>query len=65
MCVSWNVSLFPFLQIACDEILRRLKPFQVKNPKGNWEDWVRIGIAVACIRHLDSHSDSKTISESV
>ena len=28
------------LQIACEQILERLKPYQMKNPKGNWEDWV-------------------------
>lgn len=28
------------LQIACEQILERLKPYKMKNPKGNWEDWV-------------------------
>ena len=28
------------LQIACEQILERLKPYQMKNPKGSWEDWV-------------------------
>ena len=29
-----------FLQIACEQILERLKPYQMENPKGSWEDWV-------------------------
>ena len=28
------------LQIACEQILERLKPYQMKSPKGSWEDWV-------------------------
>ena len=28
-------------QIACEQILERLKPYQMENPKGTWEDWVR------------------------
>ena len=27
-------------QIACEQILERLKPYQMENPKGTWEDWV-------------------------
>ncbi|CAH3019046.1 unnamed protein product, partial [Porites evermanni] len=29
------------VKIACEKILDRLKPYQMKNPKGTWEDWVR------------------------
>ena len=29
-----------FLQIACEQILERLKPYQMENPKGSWEEWV-------------------------
>lgn len=29
------------VKIACEQILERLKPYQMKNPKGSWEDWVR------------------------
>ncbi|XP_022782226.1 xanthine dehydrogenase/oxidase-like [Stylophora pistillata] len=26
---------------ACDKILNRLKPYQMEDPKGKWEDWVK------------------------
>ncbi|XP_078350679.1 xanthine dehydrogenase/oxidase-like [Oculina patagonica] len=29
------------VKIACEQILERLKPYQMENPKGKWEDWVR------------------------
>ncbi|XP_020627784.1 xanthine dehydrogenase/oxidase-like isoform X2 [Orbicella faveolata] len=29
------------VKIACEQILERLKPYQMENPKGTWEDWVR------------------------
>ncbi|KAJ7379815.1 hypothetical protein OS493_012562 [Desmophyllum pertusum] len=28
------------VKIACEQILERLKPYQMANPKGKWEDWV-------------------------
>ena len=30
------------LQIACEQILGRLKPYQMENPRGSWEDWVSL-----------------------
>ena len=29
-----------FSQIACEQILERLKPYQMENSKGSWEEWV-------------------------
>lgn len=28
------------VKVACEKILERLKPYQMKNPEGKWEDWV-------------------------
>ncbi|KAL9964447.1 hypothetical protein ACROYT_G028091 [Oculina patagonica] len=28
------------VKIACEKISERLKPYQMENPKGKWEDWV-------------------------
>ncbi|KAK2567725.1 Xanthine dehydrogenase/oxidase [Acropora cervicornis] len=28
------------VQIACEQILERLKPYQMENPKGSWEEWL-------------------------
>ncbi|XP_044163721.1 xanthine dehydrogenase/oxidase-like isoform X2 [Acropora millepora] len=28
------------VKIACEQILERLKPYQMENPKGSWEEWV-------------------------
>jgi len=28
------------VKIACEKILERLKPYQMENPKGKWENWV-------------------------
>ena len=35
-----NLLIFFILEIACEEIRERLKPYQMENPKGKWEDWV-------------------------
>lgn len=29
------------VKIACEQVLQRLKPYQMESPKGSWEDWVR------------------------
>ncbi|XP_015770301.1 PREDICTED: xanthine dehydrogenase/oxidase-like [Acropora digitifera] len=42
ICIRFAPNDFPllFLQIACEQILERLKPYQMENPKGSWEEWV-------------------------
>ena len=39
--IRTNVLCCMVRQIACEQILERLKPYQMENPKGTWEDWVR------------------------
>lgn len=29
------------VKIACEQVMERLKPYKMENPKGEWEEWVR------------------------